>query len=417
MHSRHCIAAATAIVVLAAGPAFAQTTEAVDSTARGGVKGALDLITAEEAARIAADDAEAGARMTADDAEAATRAAADAALQTQVSALPGATDLDNEEAARKAADAAEEAERALQDFLESQERKDADAAEAAARAAADTALQAAINTKTPMLLRTLVVSPVGRTPLENCDVLRSALASIIDNAADSPYLVKVEPGLYDCGTAGVAMKPFVDIEGSGRGTTTIRGTGPTVIGASDAELRFLSVEANSAGATLLATELAAEGDTVAIAFADVSSFRVTRVTATASAASGFAAAFDGTGEVSLSDVIGRAHSDTGSAAGMRLTGRTSWQDVTCEPGVSHDGSLQDWADLVNPVIPDPDGENEVTIIGSTLRGNVKIESSYTLNIVASQFDGAVTADPGADVNCFAVFDGTFEPRGPDCLVP
>ena len=58
------------------------------------------------------------------------------------------------------------------------------------------------------------------------------------------------PGVY---SEQVTMKPYVDIEGSGELTTKITYTGSgspntgTVLGASNAELRFLSVE-NTGGA-------------------------------------------------------------------------------------------------------------------------------------------------------------------------
>jgi hypothetical protein len=48
----------------------------------------------------------------------------------------------------------------------------------------------------------------------------AALASIIDASSSRPYLVKVMPGVYfPAGT--ISMKPFVDLEGSGRNLTFI----------------------------------------------------------------------------------------------------------------------------------------------------------------------------------------------------
>ena len=80
----------------------------------------------------------------------------------------------------------------------------------------------------------------------------AALASIIDAGADNAYLIYVAPGTY---TETVTMKPHVDIEGAGELTTRITYTGSstslftgTVVGADDAELRFLTVE-NTGGAS------------------------------------------------------------------------------------------------------------------------------------------------------------------------
>jgi hypothetical protein len=48
----------------------------------------------------------------------------------------------------------------------------------------------------------------------------SALASITDNGAAHPYVVKVAPGTYN-EPGGIDLKDYVDLEGSGQDTTTI----------------------------------------------------------------------------------------------------------------------------------------------------------------------------------------------------
>lgn len=92
---------------------------------------------------------------------------------------------------------------------------------------------------------TLIVSPdpdrfvAGRQ-------LMQAVAGITDASAANPYLVKIEPGIYDLDAGSLFMRPYVDIEGSGEGVTTITsalGTGSgTVIGANNSELRYLTVK-------------------------------------------------------------------------------------------------------------------------------------------------------------------------------
>jgi pectin methylesterase-like acyl-CoA thioesterase len=75
--------------------------------------------------------------------------------------------------------------------------------------------------------------------------IQSALDSITTAGDANRFLVYVAPGVY---TEQVSMKPFVDIQGSGELTTKITYTGSvapdtgTLIGANDAELRFLTVE-------------------------------------------------------------------------------------------------------------------------------------------------------------------------------
>ncbi len=89
----------------------------------------------------------------------------------------------------------------------------------------------------------------------NFTSIKAALASITDNSAAKPYLVKIAPGTYT-EPGGIDMKTYVDIEGSGQDTTTITctcgsATNPTINGSSAtlratgpglfAELRQLTV--------------------------------------------------------------------------------------------------------------------------------------------------------------------------------
>ena len=75
------------------------------------------------------------------------------------------------------------------------------------------------------------------------DKVQKALNSIIDNSPSNRYLVWVAPGTY---TETVTMKPYVDIEGAGEMVTRIVNAGSpniaTLSGASNAELRYLTVE-------------------------------------------------------------------------------------------------------------------------------------------------------------------------------
>lgn len=65
----------------------------------------------------------------------------------------------------------------------------------------------------------------GGTATENCQTLRNALSSIGTAAtAANSYLLRLEPGEYDCGSTPVVTKSFVDIEGAGAGVTRIFGS-------------------------------------------------------------------------------------------------------------------------------------------------------------------------------------------------
>jgi hypothetical protein len=69
-------------------------------------------------------------------------------------------------------------------------------------------------------------------------------------SATNPCLLKIMPGVYNVGSSPVVMQPYIDIEGSGEKITKITGaisasqppTAGTVLGASNAEIRFLTVE-------------------------------------------------------------------------------------------------------------------------------------------------------------------------------
>jgi hypothetical protein len=97
----------------------------------------------------------------------------------------------------------------------------------------------------PAYQRTIIVSP-RPTPADSGAALLAALAGIADASADKPYLLKIEPGVYDLGDSPLQMRPYVDIEGSGQGVTRLAGTGVpgaagVVNGADNAELRQLSI--------------------------------------------------------------------------------------------------------------------------------------------------------------------------------
>jgi hypothetical protein len=98
-------------------------------------------------------------------------------------------------------------------------------------------------------IRTVLVSPVPGDPTASGTNLRNALANIPSPSSTNRWLLKIEPGIYQLQGTALLMRPWVDIEGSGIGVTTIRLSSPTdpfnstISGASNAELRLLTVEA------------------------------------------------------------------------------------------------------------------------------------------------------------------------------
>jgi len=91
-------------------------------------------------------------------------------------------------------------------------------------------------------------------PIASGTALKNALAGISSPSSTNRWLLKIEPGIYQMTGNSLLMRPWVDIEGSGIEQTTIRmmnsSTTPTIAGASNAELRMLTVEAIDQGTAM-----------------------------------------------------------------------------------------------------------------------------------------------------------------------
>ncbi len=89
---------------------------------------------------------------------------------------------------------------------------------------------------------TVVASPTS-DPDESGQLLLATLAEI----EETPCLLRIEPGLYDLAGSTLVLRDQIDVEGSGRGVTTIRSTGagaaPIIDGPAGvaAEIRDLSL--------------------------------------------------------------------------------------------------------------------------------------------------------------------------------
>jgi hypothetical protein len=69
--------------------------------------------------------------------------------------------------------------------------------------------------------------------------ISDALDSIADNSVIRPYVIKLAPGIYN---ESVVMKPFVDLEGSGRHNTVIQSSDSTVLTCAEtSEVRMVTV--------------------------------------------------------------------------------------------------------------------------------------------------------------------------------
>lgn len=99
--------------------------------------------------------------------------------------------------------------------------------------------------------KTVLVSPKA-TATQSGTALFDALARITDASEDNPYLIIIEPGIYDIQGGTLQMKEYVHIQGSGEIVTTVTGDidsalSGVVRGVNNAELRFLTVENTGGG--------------------------------------------------------------------------------------------------------------------------------------------------------------------------
>jgi hypothetical protein len=102
------------------------------------------------------------------------------------------------------------------------------------------------------------VVPPGDTPLIGGENLRNALQSIVKVSAEEPWLLFLEPGVYDLGAQGLRMRSFIHIRGSGQTLTTVRSRAPgaTLVAEERTELSALTVEHVGGGDEALALSTA-----------------------------------------------------------------------------------------------------------------------------------------------------------------
>jgi hypothetical protein len=277
------------------------------------------------------------------------------------------------------------------------------------------------------LVSTVVVSPVG-SATQNGTALRDALVSITHASANNPYLLKIEPGVYDLGSlqfSSLDMKSFVDVEGSGEGVTTITSSNPfsgTVVGAANSELRSLTVK-HTGGPN---------GATAILDFAN--DFRVSHVTAAASGEGPVNLGLNIFGTAMLSQVTATASGASARNTGLNINGTATLDQVTATgSGGSVDGSrgveisAADATAVLSQVTATASGgpfSYGVLNAGSTQIHNSRIagdtatlgNNAGTMRVGASQLSGPPsTKSSGTTLICAGVYDEDYAfSAGPDC---
>jgi pectin methylesterase-like acyl-CoA thioesterase len=230
--------------------------------------------------------------------------------------------------------------------------------------------------------------------------LSAALAAIGDATALKPYVIKIAPGTYTEPSV-VAMKNFVDIEGSGESVTTIAcacaGDFPAPVlsaGNITAELRHVTVtnvdntgtpsssigtlttDVTAGSLTLLHVTVTATGGTSNYGVRnDSSSPTMTNVTATAS---------DGTNAYGVSN----------SGSSPTMTNVTA----TAAGGTSYNIGIRNI-------------DSSPTIRNSAVTGSISNEGSSTAKIANTILDGAVN---GGGFKCVGAHTSAFTPLDDFC---
>jgi len=99
--------------------------------------------------------------------------------------------------------------------------------------------------------RTILVSPKN-TAIQSGTALLNAVDKTAEASETMPFLIIIEPGIYDIQGNTLQMNAYVDIQGSGENVTKITGNinasdSGVLCGADNAELRFLTVENTGSG--------------------------------------------------------------------------------------------------------------------------------------------------------------------------
>ena len=269
------------------------------------------------------------------------------------------------------------------------------------------------------LVRTIVVSPSGVGPSADGALLAAALAAV-SASVTTPYLVWIEPGVYDLGTTPLSIPAHVDVQGSGQDVTTIEGEGPlAVLTAAGTELRQLTVtdtnpsgsaEAIDAGGGLRDVTATASGTSAATAvLANDPTMPIVDVdaSATASASSSFVQAIDtqNSAQIDGGSFTATDTATLGQAAALFAEGATVMGGATL---TATGGSAAYPAYVVG-------SSAVVRIQNSTLKGagGLFVASGDTLDIAGSQVPGAIASVSGT-ANCPDDWLADYATANADC---
>jgi hypothetical protein len=226
------------------------------------------------------------------------------------------------------------------------------------------------------------------------NTITAALSSITTASDTNRYLVKVMPGVY---TETVTMKQYVDIEGSGELATRITfsgnasGTTGTLVGANNAEVRFLTVS-NTGGASY------------AIAIYNNSAApRLTHITAKASGGTSNFSISSNSSSPTMSNVTANASGGTYNYAVRNISSFAEIQNSELKAS----GGTTINIGLFNAAVSDA---YVVQVSNSKITGSsstISNDSHFTTRVSATLLAGDAALANGGTLTCAGVYDESY----------
>jgi hypothetical protein len=263
-------------------------------------------------------------------------------------------------------------------------------------------------------------------------LLSTALASISDASSSKPYVIRIAPGTYT-ETSPVELKSYVDVEGSGQGTTTITCAcgGSSINGSSaavsadaiTAEIRHLTIN-NTGPSTGTSTSIGVYTNAVTNG-----SFSMLHVTATATGSIGNYGVYNSaSSSASMNNVTATATGGIDSYGVRNFLSSPSMNNVTATAtgGTSENYGVRNFSSspsMNNVTATATGGTNNLgvanqsssspTIRNSSITGtnNSILNDGSTAKVADTVLDGAVV---GVGYTCVGVYTTAFTPLGAAC---
>jgi hypothetical protein len=241
-------------------------------------------------------------------------------------------------------------------------------------------------------------------------------------SATKPCLLKIMPGVYNVGSSSVVMQHYIDIEGSGEKITKITGINDTgtVLGESNAEIRFITIENTTTGSNARAI------------YNGLKSPSILHVTATASGGDYSQGVYNSNSSPTMVHVTAKSSGVTLSYGVYNTFSSPVMTNVTATAsgGGSNYGVFNAYSSpvMTNLTATASGGtysfgvlnslNSTVKIYNSVIKGDdgaFLIDANNAITRVSnSQLEGGVYNHVSAILTCVGAYDGSFVALGTDC---